>query len=124
MDNYELLIQEKLDTFFKKKATELNLSIDNLGLMIANSPGLTYNLYNDKKHIDHERLSNILNIGALQMIVAKVKVESMINNAISKIAAEEGCDKKDIQLLLKSNKTYFALKNRTFLKQIKLNEIL
>lgn len=126
MDKYAT-IENKLQSFFQKKASELNLNFADLSIIITtnNNKTLNYTLYNGGKIVDKQNLDDILNLNMLEkMYASNSKVEATLNDAIDKINAAQNDERCNIQLLLKSNKTYFALKNWTILKEINLTEIL
>lgn len=125
MDKYQI-IENKITNYFQKKATELNLEFNDLSIIITNQNNkLYYILYCGNKTVAYQKLDEILNLNILEKAFASTsKVETTLNNAINKIVPEQNCDRNNIQLLLKSNKSYSVLKNFIKIKDINLTEIL
>ena len=131
MDKVEFF-QKKVDTFLSKESAEKKRSLKLIISFSAMGTGyLGYQLFSQTdEFIENTNLKDILNISFLERSAIKLKgiTEEIIHEAIKKWlankAVEMGIKKEQLQGMLKLNGEYALLNNKTYLKELKINEII
>lgn len=130
--DYVSIVQKKIDAFFSKKSSEKKRSLKLIISFSEKYPGkLRYELWStNNEFIENVSLKNILNLNVGELAILSIKgvtaekMEQSIKKWFEKQADQLGIKKEQMAGLLKLNGEYALLKDRMYLKELSINEII